>query len=737
MSSSLKDAIEKAVLQHTPDHLRKRANPLTTDKWGRKQRQNVCAYIAPQCPEENMVVLVDETSLNTGKAGVVFATDGIYTMFCRDIGGVYFVGWLQYEEIKKVDMPGKKSDRLVLYYREKRFNVLYASEKYLEFLYHALNAAIEAFKVYAAEQGKIQDQYRCACMYDEGVFVPVDKAKALYWYEKAAEQDDTESQYQCAVRYYRGEGAAVDKEKAWLWAEKAAPGWHCEAELLLGRLSIEKGTVEDKERALEWLSRAEKHGQMEASALAQAVEFELDGIKLEKLEEAAGQGDADAQYQCAVMYQYGKGTAVNLQKAFYWYEQAAMQGHAKSQECCGDILYKKGKGAEPDIVKAFSWYKRAAGQNELFSMLQCGMMYDEGEGTEIDKEQALYWYERAAEEGKDPVIECICGERYDGGVGTEKDESKALCWYERAAGQGNVNAQFQCGRHYSNGYGTEVNKEKALYWYEKAAEQGDTAAQFNTGLFYSKGMGTEKDEKRALYWYEKAAGQGHVKAQYNCGRRYHKGIGTKEDVQRAADWLLKASAQGHEKAAKECEELREEAYQAGRMLYLLQDKRKYEAALYQLEAAARLGDARAQYYAAVMYDEGLGTEKDRKKAIYWCELAAKQDYLEAQIKAGDLRLQEGIYYSSAAYWYEEAAEKGSEYARFQCGLAYGYDENYEEALKWFEPLANEGDADAMYNCSVSYSHLKNAASAVFWRDLALKNGSQAAINDKKWRDQYG
>ena len=75
-------------------------------------------------------------------------------------------------------------------------------------------------------------------MYDNGEGTETDKAKALYWYEKAAEQGDAEAQYKCGRMYCMGEGTAEDRAKARMWLQKAAEQsgvkcWRKEAEKLL------------------------------------------------------------------------------------------------------------------------------------------------------------------------------------------------------------------------------------------------------------------------------------------------------------------------------------------------------------------------------------------------------------------------------------------------------------------------------------------------------------------------
>ena len=46
---------------------------------------------------------------------------------------------------------------------------------------------------------------------------------------------------------------------------------------------------------------------------------------------AAGQGDADAQFQMGVAYKYGKGVEPSDEEAVQWYQLAADQGHEKAR----------------------------------------------------------------------------------------------------------------------------------------------------------------------------------------------------------------------------------------------------------------------------------------------------------------------------------------------------------------------------------------------------------------------
>src|SRR6266498_2153131 len=52
----------------------------------------------------------------------------------------------------------------------------------------------------------------------------------------------------------------------------------------------------------------------------------------------------------------------NLEKAFYWYQKAAENGHIKAQYNLA-ILYEDGEGTEKNLEKAFYWYQKVA-ENE-------------------------------------------------------------------------------------------------------------------------------------------------------------------------------------------------------------------------------------------------------------------------------------------------------------------------------------------------------------------------------------
>lgn len=81
------------------------------------------------------------------------------------------------------------------------------------------------------------------------------------------------------------------------------------------------------------------------------------------------------------------------------------------------------------------------------------------------------------------------------------------------------------------------------------------------------------------------------------------------------------------------------------------------------EAAAKEGDATAQYVLATLYNNGQGVEKNSQKAIEW---------------------------------YQKSAEQNNDLAQYSLGIMYefgdeGLDKNEQEAQKWYRLAANNGN----------------------------------------------
>ena len=240
---------------------------------------------------------------------------------------------------------------------------------------------------------------------------------------------------------------------------------------------------------------------------------------------------------------------------------------------------------------------------------------------------------------------------------------------EKTAKQGDVSAQLAVANAYFNGDGVVANKNKAAQWYYKATMGNNAEAKAKLYSFYSKEL-------------EKYAKSGDAQAQYEVGMDYYEGEGVEKNTEIAAKWFLSAKTQGHEAATAK--------------LYSYYSK--------SLEAAAKGGDAQAQYEVGMDYYEGNGVSKNVATAAMWFDKAKTQGHEMATNQ----------FYSYYSKLLEGYAKQGDAKAQYYTGLAYldGLEiaENKSKAAKYFYASALQGDAAAKAKlCSFYSKELKKFA----------------------------
>jgi soluble lytic murein transglycosylase-like protein len=104
----------------------------------------------------------------------------------------------------------------------------------------------------------------------------------------------------------------------------------------------------------------------------------------------ANQGDADAQFNLALLYYTGVGIPRDPKQAVYWYIKAAEQGHVNAQYKLGS-LYLDGDGKEvpQDLKQAFFWYTKAADQGHYFAQENRGKILEKMSQSQIEEVQEL------------------------------------------------------------------------------------------------------------------------------------------------------------------------------------------------------------------------------------------------------------------------------------------------------------------------------------------------------------
>lgn len=142
----------------------------------------------------------------------------------------------------------------------------------------------------------------------------------------------------------------------------------------------EPDKVEAAAQAKEKAAEAEAHFE---SGL-QAAEISDMPLAFKEFSAAAKGGQVFAQYNLALMYEQGLGTAKDEKEAVYWYKAAATQGNSAAQFNLG-VCYENGIGTSVDFKKANDWYRKASVQGDPLAISNLGMLYIRGDGVKENK----------------------------------------------------------------------------------------------------------------------------------------------------------------------------------------------------------------------------------------------------------------------------------------------------------------------------------------------------------------
>ena len=111
----------------------------------------------------------------------------------------------------------------------------------------------------------------------------------------------------------------------------------------------------------------------------------------------AEQGDARAQRNIGIFYNYGLGVEKNHAEALKWLNLSADQGNHGAQNELGNMSLV-GLGVPEDVTKALGWYKLSAEGNNSQAQNSIGEMYREGNGVLKDYYEAIKWFRLSADQ---------------------------------------------------------------------------------------------------------------------------------------------------------------------------------------------------------------------------------------------------------------------------------------------------------------------------------------------------
>lgn len=107
-------------------------------------------------------------------------------------------------------------------------------------------------------------------------------------------------------------------------------------------------------------------------------------LAVKEFRAAAEKGNAECQFNLALMYEQGMGIAKDEKEAIVWYKKSAELGNANAQFNLG-VLYENGRGTAVDFAQANQWYRKAAVQGDALAIGNLGMLYVRGDGVPVNK----------------------------------------------------------------------------------------------------------------------------------------------------------------------------------------------------------------------------------------------------------------------------------------------------------------------------------------------------------------
>jgi TPR repeat protein len=408
--------------------------------------------------------------------------------------------------------------------------------------------------------------------------------------------------------------------------------------------------------------------------------------------------------------------------------EQAENGSVKAQTDLG-VVYELGKGTQKDPQKAATWYKKAAEQGYARAQTNLGNLYETGTGVSVNYREALTWYQKAAEQDY-ARAQTYLGRLYEYGRGVAKDLPMAATWYRKAAEQGSARAQTNLGSLYRDGVGGEIDYAAAIKWYEMAAEQGYARAQTYLAQMYEQGLGAEKDLQQAVKLYKSAAAQGYRKASIQLNRLEEQLAKDQTETKKQPVEIRPAEPVDLPVSA-EPEVAASDIQKEQKTKHALLPENPYVQ-------AAKSGDPKAQNKLALLYLNGdQGFKQDEEKAIYWFQKAAALGNVDAQNNLGLMYLNSQSIekdYQQAAFWLLQAAEQGNVAAQSNLGLMFfygqGVEQDYQQAAFWLLKAAKKGYATAQNNLATLYADglgvEKNTDRAIYWLRKAAEQGDETA-----------
>jgi uncharacterized protein len=195
------------------------------------------------------------------------------------------------------------------------------------------------------------------------------------------------------------------------------------------------------------------------------------------------------------------------------------------------------------------------------------------------------------------------------GAGVLPDKEEAIRWFHKAARQGHAKAMFNLGAAYYNGDGVQPDDAESYAWFLLSKEAGNSAAD------------------DALHRADSEAPKARVAAFKRIAKMYETGEDLPTNAVESLNWFRKGAEAGDVDASVSVASI---LLASGRQT----TPEEFTEARKRCEAAAKFYSPGA-YCMAVIYQKGLGLEKNPEEAVKWFHRAAELRNARATLELGE------------------------------------------------------------------------------------------------------
>jgi enhanced entry protein EnhC len=611
---------------------------------------------------------------------------------------------------------------------------------------------IEALKWFkkAADQGDIQAQMYCAAAYRFGLGVHKSEDKARHYDIAAAKQGNSLAQASLAEHFLESRHRK-NNQLGLIWVKRAVEQKEPVAQYLLGQVYAEgKLEPKDTEQAKQLFELALAGGyspalQGLADLAKQAGDEALQKSWQDKADKAKAEVSENAEVLAARWLTGGKASSLSesgygLEGIFTaWNDPRALREHQYNQppQMAGvsrENLYQPNfKLVEPDDIPLTDYY----------DMLVRSATYSEQKLLPENLDFQVYplaqetWSELLEERATlgDPTAQFALGQLYQQGHGVQKDLKKAVDYYMAAVAQQDLKAEYILGLFYFNGEDGKHDYQQALGWLNDAAFKGNPESQYMLGRLLERGYQTPEGEwvvkpnrDRAMSMYALAAFNQDAKGAYRLAEMLVQDQATVLSVQEKNKRYELMKRLYGEAATHGVEE----AVLPLAFFDAMSDSKEKQAHAYLVaEEKAKSGSPEAALLLGMLFDRGLGVERDERNAVHW--------YKQAQSNPVSAFIL-GTYYAKghevsqdkegAAALLKQAADAGFSYADLNLAvLEHNQGQDFLPNLKKAHDLGNITAslllADYSLMGTADDDQIKQARA--IYQDLAERGDRQAQL----------